>query len=174
MDVMLREWRASDATRIAPMLTDPHLLKWSRMSEVGVDAWIAQQQGGATGPSLAICAADDDRALGKIALRLPGRASAATEGAAIRPADHPVGELSYWVLPDARGQGLATAAVRAMLERARDTTDIRAVVLDIERDNRPSLRLAQRLGAERRHPQRTEVDRRGTARTMVVFILHIG
>jgi RimJ/RimL family protein N-acetyltransferase len=112
------------------MLTDPHLLKWSSMSEVGIDAWIAEQQAGHRGPSLAICAAGDDRPLGKIALRMPGRASPATACAAIRQHDHPVGELSYWVLPEARGRGVATAAVSVMLDRARRIAEVRSVVLE--------------------------------------------
>ncbi|MGZ4186021.1 MAG: hypothetical protein ACXVUE_14860 [Solirubrobacteraceae bacterium] len=62
--------------------------------------------------------------------------------------DHPVGELSYWLVPAARGRGLAHGAVVAM-------------------------RLAQRLGAERREPSRVELDRGGVARTLVVFVLTV-
>jgi [ribosomal protein S5]-alanine N-acetyltransferase len=172
-DVCLREWRAEDAPAIAPMLTDPHLLKWSSMSEVGVDRWIDEQQAGHRGPSLAICEAGDDRLLGKIALRMPGRASPAATCAAIRGSDHPVGELSYWVLPEARGRGVASAAVGVLLDRARWSAEVRSVVLDIEVDNIASLRVAQRLGADRRKPERVEVDRQGVARTMVVFLLQV-
>ena len=32
--------------------------------------------------------------------------------------DQPAGELSYWLLPDARGRGLAFAAVTEMMEIA--------------------------------------------------------
>ena len=149
-------------------------LKWSRLSEIGIDAWIVEQQAGHRGPSMAICLAGDHRPLGKIALRMPGRASPATACAAIRASDHPVGELSYWVLPDARGRGLASAAVAAMLDRARRLTGVRSVVLDIEADNLASLRLAERLGAEQRAPERTEIDRQGIARTMVVFVIAVG
>jgi [ribosomal protein S5]-alanine N-acetyltransferase len=141
-DVRLREWRAEDAPAIAPMLTDPHLLKWSSMSDVGVNRWIAEQRAGRRGPSLAICETSDDRPLGKIALRMPGRASPATTCAAIRESDHPVGELSYWVLPQARGRGAASAAVGMMLDAARRRTEVRSVVLDIEVDNIASLRVA--------------------------------
>ena len=37
----------------------------------------------------------------------------------------------------------------------------------------PPLRVAQRLGAERRDPDRMEVDRQELARTMVVFVLRV-
>jgi ribosomal-protein-alanine N-acetyltransferase len=172
-DVCLREWRAEDAPAIAPMLTDPHLLRWSSMSEVGVGRWIAEQLSGHRGPSLAICEEGDDRPLGKIALRMPGRASPATTCAAIRASDRPVGELSYWVLPEARGRGVASAAVGVMLDLARRTDEVRSVVLDIEVDNMASVRVAQRLGADRRKPERAAVDRQGVARTMVVFLLQL-
>jgi hypothetical protein len=42
-----------------------------------------------------------------MALRMPGRASAATTCPAGRASDQPVGELSYWVLPEARGRQVA-------------------------------------------------------------------
>lgn len=174
MDVWLREWRAEDASAIAPMSTDPDLLRWSSMSEVGIAAWIAAQQAGHRGPSLAICAVGDDRPWGKIALRMPSRGSPATACTAIRATDHPVGELSYWVLPDARGRGIASAAVAVMLDRARRLTELQSVVLDIEVDNLASIRVAERVGAERREPVRIEIDRQGTARAMVVLVVQVG
>lgn len=155
------------------MTDDPHLLRWSSLSELGVDRWLAEQRAGARGPSLAICRSGDDQPLGKIALRMPEHASPAATCQAIRASDNPVGELSYWLVPDARGHGLATAAVTAMVDRARRATDLRSVVMDVEIDNRPSIRVAERLGAKRREPHRVERDRAGVPRTMVVFVLAI-
>lgn len=138
-----------------------------------VSRWIERQRAEVRGPSRVICLAGDDRALGKVALRLPGHASAATSCEAIVPADAPVGELSYWLVPAARGRGLAAGAVREMLGLAAATTRLRTVVLDIEPVNTASVRLAQRLGAERREPERTETDRAGASRTLVVFVLPV-
>lgn len=111
---------------------------------------------------------------GKIALRLLGHASEATSVAAIRPDDGPLGELSYWLLPAARGRGLATAAVRAMASWAVEHTDLHGLVLDIEATNRASQRLAERLGAHRRSPTRYQRDRLGQRREMVVYVLALG
>ena len=141
------------------------------MPSLGVAEWIDAQRSGERGPSFAICEPSGEAAFGKIALRLPGHASPATSCAAIRAGDHPVGELSYWVLPQARGRGLAGHAVAAMLDHARATTDLRSVVLDIESDNRASVRVAERLGAQRRAPDRTALDRTGVPRTLVVFVV---
>ena len=88
--VHLRPWREQDAPAVKAMTEDPHIKRWSSMG-TDVEAWIARQRAGTRGPSLAICATGDDRALGKIAVRLPGHASPATRCAAVRPSDHPVG-----------------------------------------------------------------------------------
>lgn len=171
-EVRLRPWRASDAPWIQPIRHEPHLRRWSSMGD-DVEAWIERQRAGARGPSRAICVAGDERPLGKIALRLPGHASQATTCAAIGPDDGPLGELSYWLLPAARGRGLATAAVRAMASWAVAHTDLRGLVLDIEAANPASQRLAQRLGAQRRSPTRYERDRLGECRELIVFVLEL-
>ena len=172
-EVRLREWRPADAAAITPLLEDPQVVKWSHIAELGIPRWIAEQREGRRGPSLAVCEVNDDEVAGKVALRLPGRASTATTCDAIRPDDHPVGELSYWVLPHARGRGVATAAVIAMLELARGIGGVHSVVLDIETDNLASIRVAQRVGATRREPTRVEHDRHGAPRTLAVFIVEL-
>ena len=73
------------------------------------------------------------------------------------------------MLPHARGHGVATAAVLAMLDVARTIGGVRSVVLDIEIDNLASIRVAERVGATRREPTRTEHDRDGVAHTLVVY-----
>ncbi len=170
--VRLRRWRLQDAQDIVPMIADEHICRWSNMS-TDLDAWLAQEITEDRGPSRAICLPDDDRALGRIALRLPEHASEATRCEAIIESDKPAGELSYWLIPEARGRGLAYAAVKLMMSSIIAGTDLRSVVLDIEPTNTASARLAQRLGAERREPPRVEFDRTGTERTLVVFVLPV-
>lgn len=171
-DVRLRPWRASDAPAIAAMVDEEHIRRWSSMGD-DVPGWIERQRAESRGPSRAICLTDDDRALGKMALRLPGHASPATTCEAIRAGDAPVGELSYWLVPAARGRGLAGPAVQEMLGLAAATTTLRTLVLDIEPANTASVRLAQRLGAQRRVPERIETDRAGVPRTLAVFALPV-
>lgn len=171
-EVRLRGWRPEDALEIASMTEDEHVQRWSSMG-YDVEGWIERQRSGARGPSRAICLADDDRPLGKIALRMPGHASPATTCEGIVASDAPVGELSYWLLPNARGRGLARVAVETMMESIAATTNLRSVVLDVETSNIPSLHLAHRLGAERREPERTDLDRGGIPRRLVVFVLSV-
>jgi RimJ/RimL family protein N-acetyltransferase len=171
-DVRPRPWRVADAREIEVMAHDDHVRRCSSLPDE-VEAWLVRERADARGPSRAICLVDDDRALGKVALRLPGRASPATTCSAITASDHPIGELSYWLLPAARGHGLAHGAIVAMMRAVADTTDVRSVVLDIEEGNAASMRLAQRLGAERREPSRVELDRTGVPRTLVVLVLPV-
>ena len=166
----LRPWRGDDAEDIAVMTADPHIRRWSSMGDDPV-AWVQRQRSGARCPSRAICLSEDDRALGKIALRLPAHASPATTCEAVPASDRPAGELSYWLVPAARGRGLAGAAVTAMLATEVPGSAMRSVILDIEETNVPSIRLAERLGAQRREPSRVEIDRTGEPRRMVVYVL---
>jgi RimJ/RimL family protein N-acetyltransferase len=154
------------------MADDEQDRHWSTM-RLDLEAWIQREIAEERGPTRAICLADNDRAIGRVALRLPEFASDAVRCHAIREADLPAGELSYWVVPEARGRGIARAAVQAMMSSVVPATGLRSVVLDIEDDNVPSLRIARRLGAERRDPTRVKVDRGGTRRTLVVHVLAV-
>jgi RimJ/RimL family protein N-acetyltransferase len=60
-----------------------------------------------------------------------------------------------------------------MLETIVNPMGLRTAVLDIEPSNRPSVRLATRLGAERREPPRLETDRAGIPRTLTVYVLEL-
>jgi len=168
--VRLRKWRLEDAADVAVMVDNEYLRPWSTMVD-GVEAWIRREMAEERGPTRAICVADDDRALGRVALRPPELASEAVRCEAVRESDQPAGELSYWLLPQARGRGLAYAAVRLMLDEIMPGLGLRSVVLDIEEGNIPSMRLAERLGAERRSPTRQHPGRSGELHTMVLYVL---
>jgi RimJ/RimL family protein N-acetyltransferase len=88
----------------------------------------------------------------------------------VRTTDQPAGELSYWLLPEARGRGLAFTAVIEMMKIAADA-GLKSLVLDIEEENTASIRVAEHLGAERRMPTRLHTDRFGHDRTMVIYVL---
>jgi RimJ/RimL family protein N-acetyltransferase len=171
-EVRLRRWRPSDADDIAVMVDDEQDRHWSTMA-VDPEAWLQREIAEERGPTRAICLPVSDRAIGRVALRLPEFASDAVRCEAMRASDLPAGELSYWVVPEARGRGVALAAVRAMMASVVPATGIRSVVMDIEDDNLPSLRIAEQLGAERRAPSRVKVDRGGTPRRLVVHVLPV-
>ncbi|MBV8991048.1 MAG: GNAT family N-acetyltransferase [Solirubrobacterales bacterium] len=172
VDVRLRRWSIADIEDVAVMVDDQHLRPWSTMG-ADLDRWVRQEIAEDRGPSRAICLREDDRAIGRVALRLPESASAAVRCAAIRGEDQPAGELSYWLVPAARGRGLAYSAILLFMDSVVGSTELRSVVLDIEVCNHASIRLAERLGAERRNPTRVEIDRRGVPRTLVTYVMRI-
>ena len=102
--LVLRPWRASDAPAVAAAYADPGIQRWHMRSmtlqEAG--AWISAWPGRwhrETGAGWAV--AGPAGVLGQISLRRVNL----VEG---------LGELSYWVLPTARGQRVATRALGAL------------------------------------------------------------
>jgi RimJ/RimL family protein N-acetyltransferase len=161
----------ADLPHIAPMTEDEYLRPWWWMAD-DLEAWLRREVAEERGPTRAICLPDDDRALGRVAIRLPQFASEAVRCAAVQPNDQPAGELSYWLLPDARGRGLAFTAVTEIMPIAANA-GLKSLVLDIEEENAASIRVAERLGAARRSPSRIHTDRFGDDWTMVVYVLHV-
>lgn len=161
----------ADLVVIAPMTEDEYLRPWWWMAD-DLAGWLRREIDEERGPTRAICLPDDDRALGRVAVRLPDFASEAVRCDAVGVSDQPAGELSYWLLPDARGRGLAAAAVTQMMEIAA-SAGLTSLVLDIEEENAASIRVADRLGATRRSPTRVHADRFGNQWTMVVYVLHV-
>jgi RimJ/RimL family protein N-acetyltransferase len=64
--------------------------------------------------------------------------------------------LGYWLVPAARGRGLATAAARLLCRWGFEELGLERIELLVEPGNAPSRRVAERLGAvpdgERPHP----------------------
>jgi RimJ/RimL family protein N-acetyltransferase len=115
-EVTLRRWRMADLDQVAVMTDDEYLRPWWWMSD-DLRGWLRREVPEERGPTRAICLADDDRA-GRVAVRLPQFASEAVRCAAVQPIDQPAGELSFWLVPDARGRGLALGAVTEMMKIA--------------------------------------------------------
>lgn len=161
----------ADLPEVAAMTEDKFLSPWWWMAE-DLEAWLQREIAEERGPSRAISLPDDDRALGRVAIRLPQFASEAVRCAAVLPSDQPAGELSYWLLPEARGRGLVITAVTEMMHIA-DNAGLKSLVLDIEEANGPSIRVAERLGAARRTPTRLHTDRYGKRWPMVIYVLHV-
>ena len=161
----------ADLAQIAPMTSDEYLSPWWWMAD-DLQAWLRREMSEERGPSRAICLSGDDRALGRVAVRLPQFASDAVRCDAVQASDQPAGELSYWLVPRARGRGLAFTAVTEMTKIAAGA-GLRSLALDIEEGNVASIRVAERLGAARRIPTRVHTDRFGDERTMVVYMLRL-
>lgn len=64
-----------------------------------------------------------------------------------RPPHFPEPELGWYLLEGFDGRGYATEAAKAGLAFAAETYNLNSLVSYIDPDNRPSIKLAQRLGA---------------------------
>ena len=62
------------------------------------------------------------------------------------PEGWPSHELTWWLLPAARGTGIATEASRAVIAHAYDSLGWQAVETHMQDTNAPARRLAERLG----------------------------
>jgi RimJ/RimL family protein N-acetyltransferase len=136
--LVLRPWRAADAPVVLEAYRDPAIQQWNlrafgSLEEAG--DWIGQW-GGRWRAERDGCWAVTDGAgvvLGRVALR------------EIRLADG-VAECTYWVLPAARGRGVATAATVAVARWAVDELGLHRLFLLHSTANPASCRVAAKAG----------------------------
>ncbi|HEY7682083.1 MAG TPA: GNAT family protein [Gemmatimonadales bacterium] len=137
----LRPLELADAPALLAAITahreelDPWL-RWSRAIQTPADAaaFIAQFTAKLTrGEGFHLGLRADQRLLGGVICWSINR-------------DHRNAEVGYWLIPDARGQGLATAATRAVVQHLFQVERLHRVELQCAVTNDPSRRLAERLG----------------------------
>lgn len=135
----LRKWREADVECIRLAGTDPRIPKGTTVPATFTPAeglafihrqWSRVESG--EGVSQAVVEFDSDRAIGLIWV-------------ALRPQRH-VGGLGYWIVPPARGRGVATAAVRLVIPWALDALRLRRLESWVEPDNLPSQRALRSAG----------------------------
>jgi RimJ/RimL family protein N-acetyltransferase len=139
--VVLRDWRDADAAALAPVCGEWDVCAFTSVpwdfSAAAALAWIERQRrkrAAGTVLALAIQAPGDDRALGNVNLaRLEERDREA--------------ELGYWLVPAARGRGLASAAASLLVDWGLHDLGLERVELAILPENLPSRRVAERVGA---------------------------
>jgi RimJ/RimL family protein N-acetyltransferase len=135
----LRSWREADVDCIRLAGTDPSIPKGTTVpatySPAKGLAFIHRQWNRAQnceGVSQAIVDLADDRAIGLMWV-------------ALRPQPH-VGGLGYWVVPPARGQGVATAAISLVVPWALNALDLRRLEAWVQPENLPSQRVLRSAG----------------------------
>jgi RimJ/RimL family protein N-acetyltransferase len=132
---VVRPWRESDAPAVAAAYRDPGIQLWHARSLTleEADAWVAQWPGRWQEESGAGWAVADDEVLGQISLRTIELA----EGLA---------EISYWVLPAARGRRLAARALSVLSGWAFDVVGLHRIEVQHSTRNAASCRVAERAG----------------------------
>ena len=141
--VVLRNWRDSDAPALAPVCGEWDVCAFTsvpwKYSEREALAWIERQHQKRVAGSvlaLAIQGRDDERALGNV--NLAGLDDGGREAA-----------IGYWLVPEARGRGLATAAASLLIDWGLRTLDLERIEFAILPENLASQRVAERVGATR-------------------------
>lgn len=79
--------------------------------------------------------------------------------------------LGYWLVPEARGRGLVTAAAALVCAWGFEEMDLARIELAILPENDPSLRVAERLGAVREGLRRGSHVADDRAWDMVIYAL---
>ncbi|UPV74030.1 GNAT family N-acetyltransferase [Halorussus limi] len=83
--------------------------------------------------------------------------------------EHDHGEISYWLLPEARGEGYATEAVSLLLDYAFDTSGRHRVYARVVDFNGASRALVERLGFAEEGRLREHVFLEGAYRDVVLY-----
>lgn len=133
--VLLRAYRLTDASWYVAA-RDEVIFQWTTeqrtLTVAETEATIARVNGAAAAVCLVIVDAASDEPLGNLALSLD--------------LTQQVGEISYWLAPQGRGRGIATAAVTLLSQWAFATLALQRIYLKTREGNTASQRVAQRTG----------------------------
>jgi ribosomal-protein-alanine N-acetyltransferase len=138
-ELTCRPWRPDDAGAVVAAFDDPDIQRWHtrRMAGVGeAREWVAHWTAGwvaETETSWAIARTADDRVVGQVGLRTVSLAAG-------------VAQLSYWVLPGARGRAVACRAAHAVTRWSFDTVGLYRLTIMHSVHNPASCRVARAAG----------------------------
>ncbi len=137
--LLLRPWRTADAPAFLAAYQDAAIRRWHTRrpaDEQQVLQWFdAYRQDWAAERGGHWAVVGDDGVRGRIALR-------------DWDFDDGLAEVAYWVLPAARGRGVATHAVQALTSWAVDEAGFHRLHLDHSTRNHASCRVATKCGYE--------------------------
>ncbi|HEX4812287.1 MAG TPA: GNAT family N-acetyltransferase [Nonomuraea sp.] len=149
--VRLREWRDADAPFVLAAFQVPDLRREAVFPVVTLSdalGWIASWEG--AGHAFAVTVGADGQVVGNVAVSRGGARGS--------------GWVSYWVVPEARGWGIAAAATERVARWAFEEGGFVRLELEHRTDNVASCRVATRagflpVGMEKRGDSGHEVER---------------
>ena len=138
-ELLLRPWQASDADAVIAAFADPEIQRWHtrRVDSTAeaaewIDAWSPRWQA-ETDAGWAMASVNSGEALGQIGLRTirlgPGEA-----------------QISYWMRPEARGNGYTTAACQALTDWAFSVVGLHRIFILHSVHNAASCAVADKAG----------------------------
>lgn len=137
-DLLLRPWRESDVAAVVAAYGDPDIQRWHGRSMTSSEArqWIrswAEQWAAETGAGWAVES---------------GGVPVGRTGLRTMDLEQGTGEAAYWVLPEARGRGVASRALAAVAGWAFGTVGLHRIEVQHSTANPGSCRVATRAGFE--------------------------
>ncbi|MFI7701671.1 GNAT family N-acetyltransferase [Nonomuraea sp. NPDC049480] len=132
VNIRLREWRESDALTVLQAFQAPDLRRqapWPIVTLKDALGWIASWEG--AGHAFAVTVGGD-QVIGNVAVT--------------RIDAHDTGWVSYWVVPEARGRGVAVAATEKLARWAFDERGLYRLELGHRMNNPASCRVATKAG----------------------------
>lgn len=146
--IQARAWDAGDRAALMAAFADPDIQRWHFLridSLIEADEWIAATRTGwkhETVASWAIVDREPNTVLGRISMYFKDLRSG-------------IAEVTYWMLPEARGCGLAGRAVDAVSGWALGQAGLHRVELAHSTQNPASCRVAQKAGFAEEGVQRS-------------------
>jgi RimJ/RimL family protein N-acetyltransferase len=131
----LRPWREDDVPAIHAACQDPELLRWLPLiprpyTLEDARAFVAEPDG-----PYSFAIEEDGRLAGSIAMRVDEQ--------------NATGNLGYWCVPEARGRGVVTRALRLLCRYGFDELGLGRLELITDPDNHASQRVAEKVGFRR-------------------------
>jgi RimJ/RimL family protein N-acetyltransferase len=156
--VSLRPAEERDLAAIERGITDPEVIRWfgqptlsaREVLDLNRRRWLD-----GSGPTFAICGAGD-MCVGHVWINVGSDAA---------------GAVGYWLLPEARGKGFATRAVRLICDWAFRDIGIPELRLVTEPENLASQRVAERAGFRRHGQPSSKAEKDGSRLERVVYSL---
>jgi RimJ/RimL family protein N-acetyltransferase len=135
-ELVLRPWQPADAIHVAEAYRDPEIQRWHArsMTEAEALSWVrswSDRWAAETGAGWAVL--EQDTLIGRVGFRTLNL----IEG---------IGEAAYWVVPAARGRGVASRALRAVTEWMFVHVGLHRLELLHSTENEASCRVAHKAG----------------------------
>lgn len=160
--VSLRPWRASDLPTVLEASRDPYIPTVTTVpapcTTIDAERWLERQDvrsRSGVGVSLAVAEAATDEAVGAVVLMHRGER---------------LYGLGYWLVPPARGRGLATRAVGLTAAWALGQPGVAALEALVEPWNQASCRVVERLGFTAEGMLRAELSVAGREADVIRYV----
>jgi RimJ/RimL family protein N-acetyltransferase len=159
--IALRRWSLDDVPELVRCCNDAEIRRWLPPIRIPYTEQDATD-------FIAMAAADDDD---RLTLAIVDRDDATTLMGSIglRVLEPFVAQTGYWVAPEARGRGIAAAALRLLSSWVLAHAELARLQLFTDVDNPASMRVAERAGFTREGMLRNWYDLRGERRDAVIF-----